>query len=57
MKENASDFYTQTCLAKYDLLVDPFVVTNQAKHQDYSGIFNRGRHSLAEVTLEFQGSF
>ena len=47
VEENASDFYTQTCLAKYDLLLDPFVVTNQVKHQDYSGIYNQGRHFIS----------
>ena len=39
VKENAIDFYT-TCFAKHDLLVDIFVVTNQANYQDYSGIYN-----------------
>ena len=32
-----------TCSAKYDFLVDFFVVTNQAnyqQYQDYSGIYN-----------------
>ena len=31
--------WTWTCFAKYDFLVDFFVVTNQANYQDYSGIY------------------
>ena len=33
--------------SKYDLLVDFFVVTNQANYQDYSGIYNWGRHCIS----------
>ena len=36
-----------TCFAKYDLLVDFFVVTNQANYQDYSGIYNLGKHCIS----------
>ena len=46
-----------TCFAKYDFLLDFFVVTNQVNYQDYSGIYNWGRHAFAEVILELHGSF
>ena len=36
-----------TCFAKYDFLVDFFVVTNQANYQDCSGIYNWGRHCIS----------
>ena len=31
-----------TCFAKYDFLVDFFVVTNQANYQDYWGVYILG---------------
>ena len=36
-----------TCFANYDFFVDFFFVTNQANHQDYSGIYNWGRHCIS----------
>ena len=32
--------YLTACLAKYDLLVDPLVLTSQAKNQDFLEICN-----------------
>ena len=40
VKENASDFILNGMSYKYDLLVDPLVVTSQAKYQDFLGICN-----------------
>ena len=47
-----------TCFAKYDFLVDVFVVTYQANYQDYSRIYNcEVGIALAELILELLGSF
>ena len=56
MKEKAIDFYTDL-FCKIWFLVDFFVVPNQANYQDYSGIYDWGRHAFAEVILEPHGSF
>ena len=48
--------YTWSCFAKYDFLVDYFVVTNQSNYTIYqndSAINNQGSIVLAQVTLEF----
>ena len=44
-------------ITKYNFLVDPFGVTNQAKYQGYLEFITKVGIALAEVTKELQGSF
>ena len=43
--------YLTACLTKYDLLVDPLVVTSQAKYQDFREFVTEVRIAQAEVAL------
>ena len=46
-----------TCFAKYDLLIDVFVVTNQANYKTTREFITEVGIALEQVILEFLGSF
>ena len=46
-----------TCFAKYDLLIDVFVVTNQANYKTTREFITEVGIALEQVILELLGSF